>query len=378
MAGDEKILRITFEGDDSEPRRLTDQRPPESRQTRDPAGAAQEAADSFRTRSEDREADEAMRRFYDEQRRRADDELSRSRQEFYDRRVFTNPDDPLPQGEYIPPEVESEVVDESPVMSSSRAIVPYSPRMAAAGARTAAGAAEAGIIEGEFTVLSGTAGVPAVAAGGAGGGGTAAPVAAAGTGTAAAGAGLTALAGPVAIAAGAFLAIVVAVTAAAVAVNKFTDMLSDAFDRLTQEFEAYGGVLTAARAQQEAELIQKRIEIANNMSENVAEAIAVQTDIQKILMDIRADIAEILAVVLKPLLYIVKGILTIVEFVTGLFGSDDKGDGFQNEWVDFLADVGQKQSKRQFPWGIGANIPRGGKPFGGGQSGGKGAGRGWP
>lgn len=317
---DEHVIKIEFEGDDGSNPSRSDER------------AQQEQSQS---REEQRRTNDENRRAYDDARSRFEDEVRRSAAE--------SPDSPLPHGDDgrdRTPEPEVEVVDERPVYSQSRDLVPYDPAFAneqanlhrpqseyGPGPTAGAAVADAAVDVAGAAAGGGGAGLPpsivfgAEAAGAAGGGGLAA-----------AGAAVLAIAEPVAI-------VVAGLAGMAVAVIGATEALSAFHDHLLEQFENLNGEIASARAQQEIELIQKRVEVAEGIAPGASATIAAQTEMEKQMIELNGRIAQFTEIFLKPLYEIAAGILdglnAILDWLFGPLSS--KTSNFQQGAIDFLA-----------------------------------------
>lgn len=307
---DEHVLRIEFQGDDNERR-------PEGSDSRE------------LTRRDDRHSSSQEIR----EEAQAYDERQVSYQATEDRIIgaTVHANHSGPTG----PEPEMEWVDETPTVSSSRALVPYDPEMAALGGGTgptsiygAGPTATSGMGGGAGAAAGGGAAAAAGGGGaGAGGGGAGAAgfggliaggatVANVGTGAVAAGLGVMDLLGPLGVAAGVAAAGLIAfsgITLTAVdALEGMTNAVMDFIDGLLAEFEDVNPVLAAARAEQEAQLVEARM---NADVGGGAQLIQQETEAEKALIAIREQLIKIFGPILQLMLAALTNLLHWAELV---------------------------------------------------------------
>lgn len=320
---DEHVLRIEFDGGDDNNRSLSAQGSDTGRQLV-PDSVAQTYRDS------QRRSEETSRRHDERQRNQYEEDL-RSR-------VESGSDEPLPHGDDWRTNPQIDEVDETPYVSQSRDLVPYDAEFAnrqyyahtpPAGSTTQYGAGP--------TAAAG-AGAQAAAAGGGGfGGGVGGGmgVAAAGAGGAAAGGGFAgggAALGSLAIVGGEVAIVFVALAAAAVGAAA---ALTEIADGLLSEFEELDPILAQARAEQEAELIQYRQEVA---PEGGAEIIAAETEFYEALIDMRAELVEVMGPALIALLKVATAIMSVVNFILDVIKSIEKVVLTVADWLLGLAE----------------------------------------
>lgn len=320
---DEHILRIEFEGDDRN----------DSRQD---GGSAQS---QDRSSEQNRQESDAFRSAYDDARQRFEDEVRRS--------AANNPDSPLPHGDdgrsrHPEPEVE-EVA--RPTYSSSRDLVPYDAEFANISGRSGPTASATG---GAFAEEA------AAGAGGFGGGGGLPPsfVPAAAAGAEGAGFGAMALEAGAAILAVAEPVVLVAagLVSLGIAVVGVTEGLNELHDALLEQFEQVNGVIGAARAQQEVELIQKRMEVSQGIQAGAVNTISAQTELEKQMIELNGRFLQMEEKFLAPLTRFVASILDgVTDLLDWLLGplSPTKGS-FQQEAVDFLSNLPKHLTPNNF------------------------------
>lgn len=374
---DEHVIKVQFEGDGGNPQRqleapgVAEDRSAQQRREREED--TRTAFEDAQRRNEQRENERVRREHEDfEQSRRERQEHDRFEREQEDRdpeniissRITSGSDETLNPPDLPPlhqPDGSEEPEWKTPP-STSREMVVYdpanNPRYSAGEDFTAEewhNARDAKVVNGPPSLSPGE--------GGAGGGGSWPPVdtsvAAGGApeegagGIAAVSEAILAIAEPAAI-------VVASIAGMAVAVFGVTEALEFLHDAMLSEFEPLTPQIAAARAQQEVELIQQRISTGQDIGPGAADTIEAQTGVEKELIEIKGHIISMIETLLKPLLYVVRTGLHIINWIwnhlpAALGGRGPVAGGakkFQQDAEEFLNNLPDYVGARnQSRWG---------------------------
>lgn len=353
----DNVIRIEFQADEPQ-KRLEDLRPrgdtPQDRQEQDRAIRDRRAADDVRNESSQEAWTESQRRIED--RRTRQDQWERQHAEDQtSERIAAGSDEPALSGK--PPVVEPEVVDERPRMSTSRALVPYDQEFAARthvsgstseyAPQTATGGAGGGNVP-PITPTAAAGGAEAGGPGGVGAGGLAG-IGAGGPAMAGGGAASLSLLTIAEVGAG----VVVFLGAMSVALVGATEALGALHDALISDIEPYSAEMAQARAQQEAELIETRAQVAEVIGPGAAQTISAQTDMQKEMIKLRGLAAHALEGFLNPMYRLATLILRDCNWLVSWFYKvgdlDNPTHHFQQEAEEFLNHMGEHRAQPTKP-----------------------------